>query len=180
MGKTLQSRLEDAYKAWRPGLLARLCEMGVSEDLAVDIVQEVFTDVLARGFWTDVRCHRSYLTGAVVQAARRHWRDRQRRDRRHSQVRQEWTNAAQRTYDVAEQAEVRRALSALMSRLPDRQRTVCALLMEGYDTGEIAARLGVARGTVRRHRQLARDALLGYLPEYPVLRSLLERDPPLR
>lgn len=60
----------------------------------------------------------------------------------------------------AERAELRAALVVAVAALPERQQTIVQLAeIDGWSSGEIAAALGMADGTVRWHLHEARKAL---------------------
>ncbi len=167
-------RIEEVYHALQPVFVAGLSSDGLPLDVAEDIVQEVFADIVARNAWPAIRNHRSYLANAVRRSALRYWRDSERRERLVRKIRALTACPVLRAPDVLEQQRIRYEISDIMNRLPGQQRAVCTLLMEGYSVGEISVRLDLAGSTVRRHRQLARKSLRTHLEDYPILRSFLE------
>ncbi len=61
---------------------------------------------------------------------------------------------------AAERRELTERLRAALARLPERERTIVELFeLEGFDSGEVAQILDMARGTVRWHLHRARRKL---------------------
>lgn len=69
----------------------------------------------------------------------------------------------------AEESELQRELEAAMSDMTELQRTTFRLYdLEGWDHGEISARLGISRGGSRFHLHQARKILRERLTTYPL------------
>lgn len=69
---------------------------------------------------------------------------------------------------LCERSEHRALLRGLIDALPDTQREVLQLMVEqGMDIGEVAQRLGIARGTVKSRLHYARAQLQRQWPDKP-------------
>ena len=149
---------DDFYRSYRPRLSAILRWNGTPEDEVEDIAQEVMAALYARWEYTGPIEHpMAYLKTAAMRVLER---QRARRDRaqlgEHLAV-----EIVEDTHVTAEFGAVE-ALSVVvpaLAALPQQQRTVMALIMDGYNTREIAACLGINRATVGRHLHEARERL---------------------
>ncbi len=117
--------------------------------------QDVVADAVLRAMWSrawpSVRNPRAYLYRAVLNEARMHHRSRTRRVARERRV---------AVPDRHVDAEARPDVAAAVAALSVRQRaTVFLTYWEGLTPGEVAARLGIGEGSVRRHLARARAHL---------------------
>jgi RNA polymerase sigma-70 factor (ECF subfamily) len=93
--------------------------------------------------WANVRDHRAYLTRAVLNEARMNYRSTMRRRAREQRF---------LPRDIIEPPEVRPEVLASVSRLSARQRAVVVLTYwDDLDPDEIALRLDISAGSVRKH-----------------------------
>ena len=122
---------------------------------------DVVTDACLRSFassgWRTVDNHRAYLYRAVLNHARSHHRATlRRRVREMRSAPQEATWAPDIDFDVL----------AAVDRLSVRQRAVVVLTYwEDLRPAEVASRLGVSEGSVKRHLNRARSRLREQLDE---------------
>ena len=112
---------------------------------------------LASRSWPTVSNHRAYLYRAVLNQARTEYRDRQRR----------WSKELRAAAaDRADMPEYRPEVLAAVRKLSLRQRAVIVLTYwEDLAPDEIASRLGISEGSVRRHLARARSRLRGMLDD---------------
>jgi RNA polymerase sigma-70 factor (ECF subfamily) len=124
---------------------------------AADAAQEA----LAAAFrcWNSIDAPSAWVRSAALRIARRQTvreAERAQRDRAYAEH-----NPGQESCDPAravELTEEHRVVLKKMEALPAIRRTVIALTIVGYTTGEIARELGIAQATVRSHLRHARRA----------------------
>lgn len=123
--------------------------------------QDVVTDSCLRAFrskgWADVANHRAYLYRTVLNQARSHHRTTLRR-----RVREMRTASP----DVAAPMEVDVDVLAAVDKLSVQQRaSVVLTYWEDLSPAEVASRLGISEGSVKRHLARARARLKELLDE---------------
>lgn len=124
---------------------------------APDVVSEAVVRAMTHRTWPEVTHHRAYLYRAVVNEAKMHHRATMRRRAREL-----------RSYRVEydEMPEVRPDVLEAVSRLSIRQRaSVFLTYWEGLTAEEVATRLGISEGSVKRHLARGRAKLKGVLDE---------------
>lgn len=145
------ARFEALYRMMYKRLYAFACNFLRDEDVADDIVQDVFT-----GLWTKGRAMRDdivlepYLQTAIKNLCIDYHRRLQIEDRyqQHALA----TEAVSYTHEEEEEDERIVKLRKLMKDLPEMQRRVVELSTEdGLSYREIAERLNIAEGTVHTH-----------------------------
>lgn len=107
---------------------------------------------------------RSWLVRIAWRMAMDHRRAGQRRQNREQDAAvdsaREITHTSQTAEEIAASREFQRRLSAEMESLPEKLRIVMVMAgIEGYDTREVAALLGLPEGTVKSRLRLARKRL---------------------
>ena len=129
----------------------------VGRNDAADVVSEAVLSALSSRSWASVADRRAYLYQAVFNRAKNHHRDRQRR----------WAGELRTVGNEAtDLPEYRPEVLAAVRTLSIRQRAVVVLTYwDGLTPGQIAARLAVSEGSVRRHLARARSRLRGMLDE---------------
>ncbi|MEU5694555.1 SigE family RNA polymerase sigma factor [Actinosynnema sp. NPDC020468] len=145
---TVDEPVADLFRREKPGLL-RLAALLVGDTAqAEDVVQDAFVAVHRRWDHLDHTTAAGYLRVAVVNGSRTVHRARARLARHLTRTtRDQDAPAADTALLVAE--EHREVLRAVR-RLPRRQREVLVLrYWSGLSEAEIAATLGVSRGTVK-------------------------------
>lgn len=145
-------RLSDAetYEKYA-GELIRFATGLVGPDDAADVVADTFVRVLGSASWPDVDEQRAYLYRAVLNEVRMRHRSTMRRRAREL-----------RAFDrlAVEQVEVRPRILEAMSVLSTQQRAAVVLTYwEDLTPREVAQRLGVSEGSVRRHLARGRSKL---------------------
>lgn len=124
---------------------------------APDVVSEAVVRAMTHRSWPEVTHHRAYLYRAVVNEAKMHHRSTMRRRAR------ELRTVA---HGVDEIPEVRPDVLEAVGQLSVRQRaSVFLTYWEGLTPAEVATRLGIGEGSVRRHLARARSRLRGVLDE---------------
>ena len=130
----------------------------VGRNDAPDVVSEAVLSAISSKGWASVSDRRAYLYRAVLNRAKNHHRDRQRR----------WANELRnlRTGN-ADQPEYRPEVLVAVRELSPRQRAVVVLTYWDDLTPQmVSSQLGISEGSVRRHLARARTRLRGMLDEY--------------
>lgn len=122
---------------------------------------DVVTDACLKCFrspgWRSVTNRRAYLYRSVFNQAQTHQRSAARRRRREQQ-----TAAPEAVHESYVDVDVLEAVE----QLSVRQRAVIVLTYwEDLTPDDVATRLGISRGSVKRHLSRARSNLRGYLDE---------------
>lgn len=137
--------------------LTRFATSLVGPSDAGDVVSGAVVKTMWSSSWDHVRDPRAYLYRAVLNEARMLARSSSRR--RHREAR-----AA--TTDLAPEPDFRPDVAAAVARLSVRQRA-CVFLTywEGLDQKDVATRLGIGVGSVKRHLSRARSRLKDLIDE---------------
>lgn len=124
---------------------------------ACDVVSEAVLRAMTHRNWRTVTNHRSYLYRAVLNESRMHHRSTMRRRARELRTYAEYSD---RIPEI--RPEVLEAVGSLST-----QQKACVFLTywEGLTTGEVADRLEIGDGSVKRHLARARRRLRGMLDE---------------
>lgn len=145
---------EEVYRKYADELV-RFAMGLVGRSDAQDVVSSAVLRSMTSRNWPDVANTRAYLYRAVLNQARNEHRDRQRRWRK--EMRSMPTEPGQ-------MPEYRPEVLAAVSKLSVRQRAVIVLCYwEDLHISDIALRLGISEGSVRRHLARARSKLRGAL-----------------
>jgi RNA polymerase sigma-70 factor (sigma-E family) len=153
--------LVDLYRSQRLGLLRLAVLLVDDRTLAEDVVQDAFLGLQRRWHAVDPAAAAGYLRTSVVNGARSQLR-RRGVARRHLRV-AEPDEAPPADLSVLLTEEHREVVEA-MRKLPRRQREVLVLrYWSELSEAEIAAALGVARGTVKSSASRALAALESHL-----------------
>lgn len=144
--------MEEAYRKWSVDLVGYASALVGSVD-AADLVADIFAGLIRRGdeSWAEVRDARAYLFRSVTNSARMHMRSRERRRARENG----WPMALPQGELFSDPA-VRAALAGLSVR---QRAAVFLTYWEDLGTGEVARRMGVSDGAVKRHLSRGRSAL---------------------
>lgn len=144
---------EAIYRQLAPELI-RFAQALVGRDDAADVMSNAFVKAMSSPRWPEVVAHRSYLYRAVLNEAHT-WR---RRRSRRTAIEAAGSGPDHWVDPPALGADP--ALVAAIERLPLRQRAVIVLAYwSDLRPSEIADRLGVSEGSVRRHLARARARL---------------------
>lgn len=122
---------------------------------AADVVSEAVLRAMTHRNWKDVTNHRAYLYRSVLNESRMHHRSTMRRRARET-----------RTFsaDPAYIPDVRPDVLEAVGRLSTQQKaSVFLTYWEGLTPSEVASRLGIGEGSVKRHLARARAKLKGVL-----------------
>lgn len=144
--------LEEAYLKWSDDLVRYATSLVGSAD-AADVVADTFAQLVRRGVgsWQEVREPRNYLFRAVTNAARMHHRGRDRRRRREDR----WSPGTEAAELIGDPG-----VRAALGRLSVRQRAALFLTYwEDLGVPDVARRLGISEGAVKRHLARGRAAL---------------------
>lgn len=145
-------RLKDAeiYEKYASELV-RLATGLVGPDDAPDVVADAFASILGSRSWEKVDDPRAYLYRTVLNEVRMRHRSTMRR-----RAREMRTARREETFDPEIRPEVLEAMSVLSTK---QRAAVVLTYWEDLEPGEVAERLGVSEGTVRRHLTRARSKL---------------------
>jgi RNA polymerase sigma factor (sigma-70 family) len=147
---------EEAYRLYAAGLV-RFATGLVGPSDAADLVSGALVHCLAGERWASLDNVQAYLYRSVLNEARSVRRSTRRRAAREARV-----AAADRHVDAEPDVDVWIAAG----RLSLRQRAVTMLTyVDDLTVQEVAARLGLSDGAVRRHLARARDRLRRMLDE---------------
>lgn len=155
--KTEQTMRDEEIYAKHADDLLRFAMGLVGRTDAPDVVSTAVLRVISSRSWSDVEDHRGYLYRAVLNQARNEYRDRQRR----------WTKELRAVSDDRKYPlEYRPEVLAAVKKLSVRQRAVVVLCYwEDLSPMDIAHRLGISEGAVKRHLARARSKLRTMLHE---------------
>ena len=124
---------------------------------AADVVSEAVLRAMTHRNWPKVTNHRSYLYRSVLNESKMHHRSTMRRRAREMRVYNEQTDSI---------PEIRpEVLEAVGSLSNQHKASVFLTYWEGLTPSEVADRLGVGEGSVKRHLARARSKLRGLLNE---------------
>ena len=141
---------EEVYRKYSDDLV-RFAMGLVGRNDGADVVSDAMLRVLSSDSWKSVSHQRAYLYRAVLNEASNTHRERQRRWVRELKV---------ASGDFVEPVEYRPEVLSAVMQLSVRQRAVIVLAYwEQLTPGEIATRLGVSEGSVRRHLARGRSRL---------------------
>lgn len=122
---------------------------------AQDVVSDAVVRVMWSKRWEDVTNYKAYLYQAVLNEARMHHRSTMRRRAREQRA---------SSPDIVYPREVRPEVLEAVGRLSPQQRAAVYLTYwEGLAIDEVAVRLGVREGSVKRHLARGRSKLRGNL-----------------
>ena len=143
---------EQVYRSYSQELV-RYATGLVGPSDAPDVVTEACLKAFASRTWPDVADRRAYLYRAVLSVARDHHR--QTLSRRAREMR---AAEPERTLDRVGEMDV--DVLEAVARLSVRQRAAVYLTYwEDLAPGDVAARMGVSEGSVKRHLARARSRL---------------------
>jgi RNA polymerase sigma-70 factor (ECF subfamily) len=146
-----QLELEELY-AKHAEALTRFATGLVGPSDAPDVVSDAVVRCLANDRWLEVRDPRPYLYRAVLNQARQSHRGALRRVARESRL-----APSEATVELP---DVRPEVLEAVARLSLRQRAVIVLTYwEDLDPAQVATRLQIGEGSVRRHLARARARL---------------------
>ena len=137
--------------------LVRFATSLVGPTDAQDVVADAVVKVMWSKRWSKVTNYKAYLYRAVLNEARMHHRSTMRRRAREQRASDS---------DVIYPSDVRPEILEAVGRLSPKQRAAVFLTYwEGLGVDEVATRLGVREGSVKRHLARARSRLRGNLDE---------------
>lgn len=145
-------RLKDAeiYEKYASELV-RFATGLVGPDDAPDVVADAFAGVLGSRSWEKVDEPRAYLYRTVLNEVRMRHRSTMRRRAREMHM-----ASREEIFDPEIRPEVLEAMGVLSTK---QRAAVVLTYWEDLKPGEVAERLGVSEGTVRRHLTRARSKL---------------------
>ncbi|HKY47742.1 MAG TPA: sigma-70 family RNA polymerase sigma factor [Acidimicrobiia bacterium] len=124
---------------------------------AEDVVSAAFLKAITAPRWAAVKNRRAYLYKAVLNEARSHHRSVARRRAREHRALDQW---------VVTPPDPQPEVLAAVGRLSARQQAVVLLFFwEDLDESAVAGRLGISKGSVRKHRGRALERLRLLLSE---------------
>ncbi len=169
---------EWVYDQFFRALVVFSMQMTNSLETAEDLVQEVFIKLLERKPpFESAAALRSYLYGSVRNASINHLRHRNMRNCHEINI-----DESSMRVDIGnigddgafDKEEIYRQLYLCIDQLPERQRDVFLLAMQGKRNAEIARQLRISINTVKTLKQRGKQTLSAWLsPEAFVLLYLL-------
>ena len=148
----LAADIAELYEAEGPRLWRAVFAFAHDREVTDDAVAEAFAQCIRRG--DAVRDRRAWVWRSAFRLAARELQDRRRRA---------GGDVPESTYEVPDEAI---PLMRVLRELPTNQRAAVVLRhYVGYGTDEIAAILGIGRGTVRVHLSRGRKRLRELLDE---------------
>ncbi len=146
----------DLFREYHGSLVRMLTRRTGDAELAEEIAQEVF----ARAVVAPPNNPRPWLFAVAINLLREQGRTRSRRERHlvlYKAEQPEWTPPPDEIFDRADRiAMVRRALDSLA----ERDRDALLLKAEGFSYDDIAATLGLSRGSIGTTLSRARERLV--------------------
>ena len=156
MGRAFDERDAEMYREYGPGLI-RFATGLVGPNDAADVVQTAVVRAMTSSGWGHVVNHRAYLYRSVMNEAKSQHRSSMRRRAREMRTAHPAVEYPQ---------EVRPEVLEAVGGLSPRQRAVMFLTYwEDLDEAAVAERLGIGRGSVRRHLGRGREKLRQVLDE---------------
>ncbi len=150
------SRDAQIYEAYASEL-TRFANSLVGPSDASDVVADAVLRAFTSKQWDNVENHRAYLYRSVLNESKSRYRSTMRRQAR------EVKSAGPTT---TSNPEVRPDVWEALAKLSPRQRAVAYLTyMEDLDESAVSERLGIGRGSVRKHLGRARSKLRKILDE---------------
>ncbi|NLR80125.1 RNA polymerase sigma factor [Chitinophaga eiseniae] len=155
-------------KAYSGLLFTYLVKITKDQDIASDVVQEIFTQLwLTRESLREVESFRSWLF--VI--SRHHAVRMLKNIDREYKKREEWhqiTQAAADGLEAQDEASLKEAYDILVKnavdRLPPQQKKVWMLArLEGKKYAEIAAEMQISRETVKKYLQISSSSIVDYI-----------------
>lgn len=150
-----REEFEPFFRREFPALVGIVIKAGFSRDDALDAAEDAMVQACAR--WDRVRDPRAWVRTVALRkaiaAARR------RREEVQRAVRAGWISTGRDDRELVAEVDERTRVAALLALLPDKQRFVMVLHMEGFKTDEIGDALGMRPATVRSHLRHARERL---------------------
>jgi RNA polymerase sigma factor (sigma-70 family) len=155
-GKAFSDHEARLYRDHGPALV-RFATGLVGPHDAADVVQAAVLRAFTARSWATVSNHKAYLYRSVANEARSQYRSTMRRRARELRT----AHAA-----VAHNPEIRPDVLEAVGALSPRQREVVYLTYwEDLDEAQVAERLGIGRGSVRKHLGRGREKLRELLDE---------------
>ena len=126
------------------------------EAVSADIVQEIFIHMWKSSVvFEDKRGLITYLYRSVTNNSLKYIRDRNARDRRLKEWETDVGTFSEPEFSSISEEEIVRRLRKCIRNLPEGQREVILLSMEGISGQDIADKLGVSITTVKKHKYRA-------------------------
>jgi RNA polymerase sigma factor (sigma-70 family) len=138
--------------------LVRLAAVLVGPDDAADLVSEAVTRAVLSRSWGRVENQAGYLTRVVVNEAKR-WRWRRTRQLLREQTFTALRRQSNDSTPTAKDSEHPELLAALVDLSPQQQAVTVLTYWDDLSIEQVADRLGITSGTVRRHLARARASL---------------------
>ncbi|MFG1608059.1 RNA polymerase sigma factor [Actinoplanes sp. NPDC049265] len=160
-GPTVEPAFEKYFHDDFPRVVAFLRAAGFSALDSEDAASEAMTS--AYSAWTSIEHPASWIRTAAYRVALRTCR--RQREELPRAVRGGWGH--ERNDHPHDDIDSRDRLVRWLKHLPDKQRTVIALELDGFDDAGIAGILGIQPSTVRSHRRHAYESLKEVIENEP-------------
>ena len=157
----VEAVVEEFLEKLRPRLKALFAHYNVPAEDTEDILQQALLALIYQ--WENVRDAEAWLVGTVRNRCLLYWRERRRKVYESVDAELlEWM--ADPLKPAQEEADLTRDLAAVLSRLPQRCRSLLEMrYFMGYDPPELAARLGYSPTSISKITQRCLAALLRQL-----------------
>ena len=144
-----QKLIQEVVQNSGPGIFRLLVKLTFREDVAEDLLQELFIKVLDGGQWNNVRNHHAYLRQTAMNMAF-DWRRRQRRSPQIQSLSDEMDSRSQSPLQKLVDVECFDSVLNAIEDLPPKSRgTIVMRFFEEMEYEEIAEQLGKTPHQVR-------------------------------
>lgn len=162
-----ESSFKEVFQYYYSGLYVYARRFVTREDVAADIVQDVFINLWEVRDAIDYATLKSYLFTSVRNRSISHLRHLKVRTKYQKKVLETKELPGSLTWEYFVSSELRSHLQSAVEKLTPQQRRVFKLtLNEGKSAMEIAEELQISSRTVEKHLELARKSLRVKLADY--------------
>lgn len=164
-----EAAFKKLYELYRVRFYAVVYKMTGSDEVAEDIVQDIFLKIWKkRASLVDIENPSSYFFTAVYRRVYQYYR-KVALEKKFHRLQQVEENAGNTTAETVLVRESRQLLSKAVAQLPPQQQMVYKLSKEaGYSREDIAEHLNISPNTVKNHLARAMKFVQAYLKDFVV------------
>lgn len=164
-----EAAFKKLYELYRVRFYAVVYKMTGSDEVAEDIVQDIFLKIWKkRASLVDIENPSSYFFTAVYRRVYQYYR-KVALEKKFHRLQQVEENAGNTTAETVLVRESRQLLSKAVAQLPPQQQMVYKLSKEaGYSREDIAEHLNISPNTVKNHLARAMKFVQAYLKDFAV------------